>query len=345
MAAVRSGAAARPRRRFPARLSPTVGMAAIVALSAAACSGGSRGATPAGAAGVRVPPPSASSHPAPAASAPATPSATGTGYYVALGDSYTAGPGVPDRVGTPAGCDRSSRAYPELVAAGLGLAPDKFRSVACVGATTADLTGTEHMGGGNPPQFDALTPATTLVTLGIGGNDVDVVGVVISCLTMDTPDKTATNPDPAPCRSHFTSGGVDQLRQRIAATSGDVADALAQIAERAPHAKVYVVGYPDLVPADGTACRHVLDLTPDDVVFLHEQEVRLNTMLRDRAKAAGAVYVDTYTPSIGRDACSDQATRWVEPLVPAGSGTTLHPNIRGEQGMADAVLAAMKGSA
>jgi hypothetical protein len=206
------------------------------------------------------------------------------------------------------------------------------------------MTGVEHMGGGNPPQLDALTPATTVVTLGIGGNDVDVVGVVISCLTLDMPDKTAKNPDPAPCRTQFTSGG-DQLAQRIQATSSEVTDTLAQIHERAPHARIYVVGYPELVPADGTACHHVLDLTPDDVVFLHDQEVRLNTMLRDRAKAAGAVYVDTYTPSIGRNACTDPTTRWVEPLVPASSGTTLHPNTRGEQGMADAVLAAMKGSA
>jgi hypothetical protein len=37
-------------------------------------------------------------------------------------------------------------------------------------------------------------------------------------------------------------------------------------------------------------------------------------MLRQRARAAGAVYVDTYTPSLGHDACSGPARRWIEPL-------------------------------
>lgn len=47
--------------------------------------------------------------------------AAAKGPYVALGDSYTSGPEIPDRTGTPAGCERSSRNYPALVAADLGL--------------------------------------------------------------------------------------------------------------------------------------------------------------------------------------------------------------------------------
>lgn len=62
------------------------------------------------------------------------------GPYVALGDSYTAGPEIPDRTGTPAGCDRSDHNYPALVAARLGLAAADFRDVSCSGATIADLT-------------------------------------------------------------------------------------------------------------------------------------------------------------------------------------------------------------
>ncbi|MFF0013030.1 hypothetical protein [Streptomyces sp. NPDC005374] len=64
----------------------------------------------------------------------------------------------------------------------------------------------------------------------------------------------------------------------------------------------------------------------------------LNAELRKRAGAAGAGYVDTYTPSEGRDACSAQGTRWIEPLVPKSPAAAVHPNERGERGMAEAVL-------
>ena len=67
-------------------------------------------------------------------------------------------------------------------------------------------------------------------------------------------------------------------------------------------------------------------------------------MLRQDAQAAGAGYVDTYTPSVGHDACSDPASRWLEPLLPASPAAPLHPNAAGEQGMADAVIRAITGN-
>ncbi len=68
-------------------------------------------------------------------------------------------------------------------------------------------------------------------------------------------------------------------------------------------------------------------------------------MLRQRAEAASATYVDTYTPSLGHDACSDPARRWIEPLVPASPAAPMHPNALGEQGMADAVTHAITATA
>src|SRR5256886_13931736 len=51
--------------------------------------------------------------------------------YVAEGDSYTAGPLIPDLTGSPAGCARSTHDYPSLVAAGVGAA--SFTDVSCQG--------------------------------------------------------------------------------------------------------------------------------------------------------------------------------------------------------------------
>ena len=62
------------------------------------------------------------------------PGAAGPPRYVALGDSYTAGPLVPNQTGSPAGCLRSTHSYPFLVAAGTGAAT--FTDVSCQGATT-----------------------------------------------------------------------------------------------------------------------------------------------------------------------------------------------------------------
>jgi hypothetical protein len=65
-------------------------------------------------------------------------------------------------------------------------------------------------------------------------------------------------------------------------------------------------------------------------------------MLAQQAQANGAVYVDVYTPSIGRDACAGSSTRWVEPLVPANPAAPVHPNARGMDGMSSVVTAAIR---
>jgi hypothetical protein len=60
-------------------------------------------------------------------------------------------------------------------------------------------------------------------------------------------------------------------------------------------------------------------------------------MLSSQATAAGDGYVDTYTPSIGHDACAAPSARWIEPLIPAAPAAPMHPNAAGQQGIADAV--------
>jgi hypothetical protein len=135
---------------------------------------------------------------------------------------------------------------------------------------------------------------------------------------------------------------VDQVQQNIETVAGKLSAALTQIQRRAPRARIFVVGYPALVPTEGSTCGHTLGITAGDVVFLHDEEMQLNSMLRQRADAARAVYVDTYTPSVGHDACASSAARWIEPLMPSAPAFPLHPNARGEQGMADAVVAAVK---
>lgn len=52
------------------------------------------------------------------------------------------------------------------------------------------------------------------MTLGIGGNDIGFANVVIACTTL-----SFTNPLGSPCKSHYSSGGTDQLAAAIAAAA------------------------------------------------------------------------------------------------------------------------------
>ncbi|HTJ67616.1 MAG TPA: SGNH/GDSL hydrolase family protein [Actinospica sp.] len=279
-----------------------------------------------------------------ATSSAASPAPTAQSY-VALGDSYTAAAGVPTQTGTPAGCLRSDVNYPSLVARQLKLTSGTFSDVSCSGATISDLTRAQSTDNGtNPAQISALSSATTLVTLGIGGNDVDFSGILERCSGMgliSNAINSATGGDLAPCRSLYTSGGSDRIARKIQSAGDELAAALTTIHDKAPHARVLVVGYPDLLPSGGSACAELLSITPGDLAFLNTEEVALNAELKQRAEAAGDTYVDTYTPSQGHDACTASATRWLEPWLPANPSLPLHPNARGEQGMAAAVLSAV----
>jgi len=265
--------------------------------------------------------------------APATARAADPGPYVALGDSYTAAPFVLNQVGQPAGCLRSDHNYPSLVRAATAAA--QFRDVSCSGATTQDLTAPQPVVlGTNPPQLDALGAGAGLVTIGIGGNDVGLVGAAVTCVPLGLLAPTGTA-----CRDSFaTPGGGDLLVEEIAATAPKIAATLQNIHARAPQARVLVVGYPDVAPRDGRGCYPLVPLSPDDIAYLDEMLRRTNTMLAEQAAANDAEYVDTYAESAGHDVCTPPGTRWFEGVVPTAPASPIHPNALGEASMARSVL-------
>jgi hypothetical protein len=261
--------------------------------------------------------------------------AGGPPHYVALGDSYTAGPLVPSQTGSPAGCLRSTHSYPFLVAAGTAAAT--YTDVSCQGATTANMTHSQSVPlGTNPPQDNALSASTTLVTLQISGNDIGFSDIIIHCTTL-----SLTNPFGSPCKDHYTSGGTDRLRAKIAVAAPKVAADLRGIHADAPSAKVFLVGYPVILPASGNGCWPLVPIAFGDVPYLRGVEKALNSMLATEAAANNATFVDTYTASIGHDVCQAPGTKWVEGLIPTSPAVPFHPNRLGEQEMAQQVLAAV----
>lgn len=253
--------------------------------------------------------------------------------YVALGDSYTAGPVIPVQQTDPAGCMRSDHNYPHLVAGTLDV--PSFADASCSGASTADMTSPQDVTPGpNPPQFDRLQQTTQLVTLGIGGNDIGFTEIIENCATLD--------PFGHPCQDRYVVNGDDQLADRIAATAPKIAAVLQGIHARSPAAKVYVVAYLDILPVTGNGCWPQMPFAFADVPYLRATEVELNTMIADEAAANDATYVDAYAASIGHDACQLPDVRWVEPVVPVNPAAPVHPNLAGMEGTADAVLAAVR---
>ncbi|MFD2767135.1 SGNH/GDSL hydrolase family protein [Micromonospora eburnea] len=254
-----------------------------------------------------------------------------TGRYVALGDSYTAGPLIPTQVDL--NCLRSNRNYPSLVAASAG--SSSFADVSCSGATTNDIlnSGSGQLGISVPPQLSAVTASTTLVTVQIGGNDIGFSSIISDCA-----QASLSNPLGSPCKNRYTAGGTDQLQARINGAAPKVTAVLQAVHAAAPGAKVVVIGYPAILPDSGYGCWPTVPIAYQDVPYLRAVEKSLNAMLASTAAANNATYADAYTPSIGRDACTSSGTRWVEGLIPQNSAAPFHPNATGERGMADAVL-------
>jgi lysophospholipase L1-like esterase len=188
------------------------------------------------------------------------------GPYVALGDSYTAGPDIPTQTGQPAGCERSTNSYPALIARHYGFAASHVQDRSCTGATIASLTAVQTTSAGtNPPQVDALSAKTRLVTLGIGGNDIDFTSIVTHCVALGVPAAIIARHEMAriaPCRDYSTNG-TDRIRQQIDNTAGHLAAALARIQAAAPNARIYLIGYPELLPSTASACIHELGITPE----------------------------------------------------------------------------------
>ena len=268
---------------------------------------------------------------------PGAPIAALSGPMVALGDSYTAGALLPTDVrARPLGCLRSTGAYPVLVAAALGAS---LTDVACASAGVGNMTAAQRTGiGTNAPQLNALASDDSLVVLTIGGDDIGFMNVLDECMEL-----SFTDPWGSPCQAHYTSGGTDQLAALVKAEAPRMTAVLSDVATRAPLARIVVVGYPDIFPLSG-GCWPAVPITDGDIGYLRGIELQLNSMLAADARAAGATFVNTYTPTIGHDFCQPEAIRDVEGLLPGSWALPFHPNARGQAAIAAAVLAALRTS-
>ncbi len=254
--------------------------------------------------------------------------------YVAMGDSFAAGSLV-----LPAKevltCARSAVNYASIIAA--ELQPAKFRDVTCGAAQTTHFANPQPgiIAGTAAPQYNALSPDTTLVTVGIGGNDIGLVGLALSCVNLLPPGLGKS------CKATNTAGGVDKLAQKIDAFAPTYGTVIEEIRARAPQAKILMVGYPTGIKKGG--CWPVVPVWGMDADYLQAALTRLNIRMAEQANAHGATYVDLATPSIGHDMCKSVGTRWIEGLIPnvvTNGLVPLHPNAAGLRNAVPTILAA-----
>lgn len=250
---------------------------------------------------------------------PASASAKGASY-VAMGDSYTAGPGIlPISPTAPPECAQSLNNYPHLVAASLKLS---LTDVSCSGAKTEDFTVAQYPD--QPPQFDALKPTTRIVTVGMGGNDHNLFATLVGgCTALDAGRPNAG----APCREAYEGFVTKTFEEDI----GPAEEALREIHRLSPRAKVYVVAYPEITPINGY-CPTAIPWTTEDLRWFHFQvQARGNAIIALEALRNHATYVETFLQSFGHNACEPVGTRWIEPLFGSLTGVPVHPNLLGQQ--------------
>lgn len=227
--------------------------------------------------------------------------------YVALGDSVAAGQGGGDYVDA---CLRSPAGYPALLDAQPKVS--LLRNAACTGATITDVT---------VNQLGQVNRGTTLVTVTVGANGVDLQRLYAACASGQTPVECGAALNDA--ATYLNSGQVPaQLGALIAG-----------IDDRSPRATIVVTGYP--VPfASG------LSAVADSVNQLVEL---LNTQLALTALTAATPDLDVVWAPV-----EFGAHRVGGALVPAYLGTNpsdlitfLHPTPNGYLVYRDAVLAAI----
>jgi lysophospholipase L1-like esterase len=251
--------------------------------------------------------------------------------YVALGDSYTAAPlrPIPERA---QGCMRSKRNYPRLVAA--ELENTELVDVSCSGASTISIfheQGFDTTDAIRPPQLDAVTSDTDLVTVSIGANDFRFFNSMIyECLEI-----AKTDPDGAPCREFNTRGKRDRLERTLEKIAPRVSNVVETILERAPGVRVLLVGYPQLLPDEGR-CPQRLPLAVEDYAYALSINQRLAESIRDAAVSAGAEYVDLFDASKGHDICSEEP--WIAGVRGAQRAMGFHPYPTEQRAVADLVL-------
>ncbi|MGY1857003.1 SGNH/GDSL hydrolase family protein [Modestobacter sp. SYSU DS0290] len=252
--------------------------------------------------------------------------------YVALGSSFAAGPGI-EPILDP-GCARSGRNYAHLVAERLG---HDLVDVTSGGATIDDvLTRPQALlaGGTVPPQIDAVGADADLVTVTVGGNDVEYLLTLLRCSFQADPEGT-----PLPARAFFgTPIDPTAVHAALAVLSDRLAQLVGEVRRRAPRARVVLVDYLTVVPEQSTPA---FPMSEEHRRLCADVGRRLEAATAAAARDTGAQLVAA--SAVSRDHAVGSAEPWVTGWVfgdlLGGGVAPYHPNEAGMRAVADLLVA------
>lgn len=275
--------------------------------------------------------------------------------YVAMGDSYASGEGNPPYFGRT-DCHRSKAAYPWRLSIALSLLLTETTHVACTGAKSFDIWRPQVLAAGDipvPPQINALTSTTDLVTVTVGGNDLRFADTLEKCVK-----------DRTDCDRELSARGPGLLR--ILETSLDIA--YTKIDEKlgavGSNADVVVVGYPRLFPKNPTdqqvaSCQAVKNpvFAPTTRLFLgpgisakemkafNALQTQVNMTIRRVAERHEFSFVNVEDAFTGHEICTEAP--YINGVIPESflpfypffeaDPASFHPNASGHQAIADIV--------
>jgi lysophospholipase L1-like esterase len=268
---------------------------------------------------------------------PATPrDRAEAGDYGALGDSYSSGEGADDYLdGTDQDgnrCHRSQNAYSQVVYNGGNFGGGMVFG-ACSGAVVENYFG-NNPGNNEGPQRDRITDDTSLLTVSMGGNDFGFADVLTECVLHGCANAEYER----------------QARERIDREVEQLIQMYLDMRERAPNARILVLGYPQLFPDDGGhGISWSSSITGAERRWLNAMGDYANQSIQNAIAAANAQgadieYVDVSNALAGHEIGTDDP--WMNDLDldlswPPVNPASFHPNAQGQQALADAVNAAI----
>lgn len=246
----------------------------------------------------------------------------GRPQYVAMGSSYAAGPGITKRAAdSPWFCARSADNYAHQLARTRGLS---LVDVSCSGATTGNI-----LDGGFlmlPPQIDAVTAETELVTITIGGNDIGYIGNLMAMGCRRNP----------PWYARVGIGckvlHAEQMQQALPKVYTQLLAVIDAVRDRSPQARIVLLNYQTVLPENGTCKR--LDLSDAQVSEMRGIAARMAAITAAAARQRSVMLMDAATLTRGHDVCAEDS--WMTGMHPSRGllGAPLHPNLSGMAALA-----------
>lgn len=259
-------------------------------------------------------------------------------HVAALGSSFAAGPGIEPMEDRAAG--RSARNYPHLLTERLGA---ELTDLTVSGATTETVLDVpqRRMRREFPPQLQGLPAHADLVTITVGGNDLNYVG---SMFGLGIAGRVSSYPWVRPLRRALPRPQVpNRTPDAVEGAAANLARVVDAVRGRTPDARIILVDYLTVI---GTDTRHSREAPFDQAAVdgLRRLGDQVSRVFEVAASRSGAELVRMGERSRGHALGS--ANPWVTGLPDRfrhlRTVAPFHPNAEGMRAVTDAVIEHLK---